>query len=422
MLHSKVRLLTYSAIATTLFVGGALGTRPAQAQSKAKGAAAKEAPKIDAAAREILDKMAAVYKTADTYSGNLQIETTGFPDFFGIKAQISYARPDLFNIFSEDAAGTQQIVSDGAALLHTISRDPSSYVRVKAPTGTGALRKALGLVGADGTALVTLLVGNDPLAAFEKSLQSVSIGEAEEGMDVVVVEFSEYGEGGTVTYAIGKEDHLLRRVTLSQMADGKAITSVETYRDPKINANLPDSRFATGAPEGAQQVEKFPKPKYDPRLVVGGRPFEIPIADTKGNPVSWENYRGQVVLVDFWATWCPPCVEEAPDVVRNYNTFKDEGFDIIGVSLDGDRAALNAFTQQHRMPWRQVFDGGVWDSETSRLFGINSVPMTLLVGRDGKIAAIDVRGPYLTRAIKKALAAEPAVVQESLPQATEINR
>ncbi len=281
MFHLKIGLLTCGVVATTLLTGGALHPQPAQAQGRPK-AAAKEAPKIDAAAREILDKTAAIYKTADTYSSSLQIETTGFPDYFGIKAQISYARPDLFNIFSQDAAGSQQIVSDGSALLHTLSREPNSYVRGKAPTGTGALRKALGLVGADGTALVTLLAGNDPLAAFEKSLRSVSMGESEEGMDVVVVEFSEYGEGGTVTYAIGKEDHLLRRVTLSQMDDGKLITSTETYRDPKINADLPDSTFATGARAGMQQVAEFPKLDYDPRLKIGGKPFDFPIKDTNG--------------------------------------------------------------------------------------------------------------------------------------------
>jgi thiol-disulfide isomerase/thioredoxin len=97
------------------------------------------------------------------------------------------------------------------------------------------------------------------------------------------------------------------------------------------------------------------------------------------------------VLLDFWATWCPPCRAEVPDVVATYKKYHDKGFEVVGISLDQDKSALLAFTKEHDMAWPQYFDGKGWDNDVSRGFGIDSIPAMWLVGKDGKVITTNAR-------------------------------
>ena len=103
-------------------------------------------------------------------------------------------------------------------------------------------------------------------------------------------------------------------------------------------------------------------------------PFKLRFTAADGSPVDLSTLRGHVVLIDFWATWCPPCMQEVPNVVATYRKYHDQGFDVIGVSLDEDKQAMLSVAQSCGMTWPQYFDGQGWDNRLAASFGIRSIP------------------------------------------------
>ncbi|MCE9520213.1 MAG: TlpA family protein disulfide reductase [Verrucomicrobia bacterium] len=123
-----------------------------------------------------------------------------------------------------------------------------------------------------------------------------------------------------------------------------------------------------------------------------GETLTLKFVDSHGKSVDLAKLKGKVVLIDFWATWCGPCVAEVPNVVKTYNALHSKGFEIIGISLDSDKAALTKFTKEKGMPWPQYFDGKGWKNSMATKFGIHSVPTMWLVDKEGKLANTHARG------------------------------
>jgi thiol-disulfide isomerase/thioredoxin len=147
-----------------------------------------------------------------------------------------------------------------------------------------------------------------------------------------------------------------------------------------------DPASAASMQQEIQQLKAF---------MTGGVAPEFSQPDTSGVDLKLSDLRGKVLLVDFWASWCGPCRRENPNVVQMYNKYKDKGFDILGVSLDSNRDKWLDAIAKDGLIWRHVSDLKGWSNAVAQQYGVNSIPHTILLDREGKIIARGLRGPAL---------------------------
>ena len=122
------------------------------------------------------------------------------------------------------------------------------------------------------------------------------------------------------------------------------------------------------------------------------KPLELKFTAVDGREVDLAKMRGKVVLIDFWATWCGPCVAELPNVLKAYTELHPKGFEIVGISLDSDKTKLEKFLKDKGMEWPQFFDGKGWKNEISSGFDIHSIPAMWLVDKKGMVVDTAARG------------------------------
>ncbi len=380
--------------------------------------------KIDPAARTLIDQMAKAHAAVTSFSAvvNYSVQQGEQPAQLR-SAKIAYQKPNKARVTTIDPTlkATVTTVSNGTSLFQTISTDTKGYHKGAAASDAKAIAQVMGAGKAGGIGLFPLLA-TDPNMGKEilpPTLTSLSHGSDETvgGVlsDIVNASFGPAPDKQIgLSFAIGKTDHLLRRINFAQtLQDGQKVSVTETYTEVQANPALPASTFVFTPAPGMKEIKEAAPAQdamFDPRLKKGVAPLPFKGNDLDNKPVSLAAYKGKVVLLDFWATWCPPCREEVPNLVKTYNAYHTKGLEVVGVSLDreGDRAKLVSYTKENKMPWRQVYDGKYWQAAMAKAYGVQSIPFSVLIGRDGKILAVgdSLRGESLEPAIKAALAAK----------------
>ncbi len=405
--------------ALTIGLGLLATTAPVFAQTTESVAptATATAPATDLQARVLFAETVARYRALKNlsfaYSSGISANGSG-----NRNQMVQFSAPETLKITSLDDKGQLAAVQVMTPTETTIMQKPNDvfeYVvtpRPPLPAGqTAQTRLSNAMIG--GLTFSSLIAGIDPFGQggrFKSSTYALGTPTVEDGVALTpIIVTSPKTERQptelTFTFFVNPVDHLLRRVeTEVKSPDGTTRKLLDNFKSIQADAAPSAQTLGFMAPKGATKVDHFSIPAIHAK--VGEAPLAL-VAGTKdidGNDVTFDQFKGKVTLVDFWATWCGPCKGELPNVKANYAKYHDKGFDIVGISLDQSLPPLNQFIKAEDMPWRQVWDG-YWTGPIATSFNVKAIPATILIGKDGKIAAIGARGEALEPAIQAALAA-----------------
>ncbi len=210
------------------------------------------------------------------------------------------------------------------------------------------------------------------------------------------------------------------RVKLMKSEDGKPdLSGIDAFaklapKDQRVSGLLYSATFSTKDEAVKKKLEDRLLKDYPDSMYVSfiqgarrqreqiGKPFELEFSDAvKGSTVSVKSLKGKVVVVDFWATWCGPCVAEMPKMKEIYAQYHDKGVEFIGVSLDqpkdkGGLEALLKYVDKNEIKWPQYYQGNGWESDFSKKWGINAIPAMFVVDAEGKLYSVEARGKLET--------------------------
>jgi len=176
-------------------------------------------------------------------------------------------------------------------------------------------------------------------------------------------------------------------ITLFQLAsqiDGSELDSIASKFAPELSK----SEYVVKINEIVQEQKK---------TAIGVMAPDFTMNDPEGKPIQLSSLKGKVVLVDFWASWCGPCRQENPNVVKLYQQYHSKGFEILGVSLDKTKEDWLKAIAADNLTWIHVSDLQFWQNTAARLYGVNAIPQSFLLDKDGKIIAKGLRGEQLAK-------------------------
>ena len=173
---------------------------------------------------------------------------------------------------------------------------------------------------------------------------------------------------------------------LEQIPDGEAVAASALKTFGPILESSPDPKIKELGASFSGKLRLLELP---------GKPMAISGDLVDGKPFDLKSLSGKIVLVDFWATWCGPCVAEIPNMLEQYEKYHAKGFEVVGISLDEDKEKVDAFIAEHKIPWPIIYAGKGWQDPTAQFYGISGIPQLILIGRDGNVITLNARGKKL---------------------------
>jgi len=136
------------------------------------------------------------------------------------------------------------------------------------------------------------------------------------------------------------------------------------------------------------------------QMEIGNQAPEIELKGTEGNMIRLSDFKAKIVLIDFWASWCLPCRKANPELEKLYQKYKDEGFTILGVSLDSKETSWLAAIKKDKISYPQVIDSKNWNSKIVESYGVDKLPASFLINETGKIIALNPSQSQIEKALK----------------------
>ena len=138
-------------------------------------------------------------------------------------------------------------------------------------------------------------------------------------------------------------------------------------------------------------------------MTPGQTAADLTLPDLNGKMVSLSELKGKVVLIDFWASWCGPCIHNNPKLVKLYNKYHGKVLEIYGISLDEDMDSWKKAVRHDRLAWVQVIDDRGWDAASASKYGVDMIPSSFLIDRQGVIRSVNAEGPELENSVRDLL-------------------
>jgi peroxiredoxin/outer membrane lipoprotein-sorting protein len=367
-------------------------------------ASTQAATSINPQAQRILARSIHTYQSLQTYQDSSVNVDNSPADKTVIRQAISFKAPRFLNVVTINDKYRLIDNYDGVNYNTTnIGSDGIFWTRQPLPD-TSYGRHVLLQYQPAGILFTPFLAGVNPIdSPFGIAISSLKLGPTVtlDNVKVNTIIATPLDDSKThYIYLIGQKDHLLRRVTMESVTVmGDKYTTTETHSHIKTNLTFPAGTFKFHIPPGAPLkniLEELPSDT----LQKGGKAPYFHALDLHYKKINLNQYKGKVLLVDFWATWCIACRYEMPYFKSLYQKYHSQGFDIVGVSQDAQRSDLTAYVHQHRIPWRQIHDSA---AAIALNYKVEGLPKTVLIDRTGKIVAVDQTSLLLDTAIRTAL-------------------
>ena len=345
---------------------------------------------------EAYESVKSVYIEGDTA---IIMRARGQQQTLDIPLKIAFERPDKFmTVFDHSVMGFE-IYSNGSE-LYSYLPGLEQYRMMKAPANIKDIRLSDALTpNAHPSGVLMIILSENPQKNLVEEARSITMGNQEEidGNLYHMIKI-EQKNGALAALVIDPESFLLKEIRMNMSEplkkampdapDDLLAVFTEKYSLVKTNESMPESTFTFTVPEGTTRVETFIPPDADNETtasqIQGETAPSFNLKDLDGNSVSLDDFKGNVVLVDFWSVQCPPCVNSMPFLQGLYKRYQDKGLRIIGITSDADLKEIKKIADKTKVKYPILLDT---QGIAFTAYNIYNIPHVFVINRDGKIVA-----------------------------------